>query len=399
MVEPKDFAVEQQMLEGIGNILSHQPPSKLRTKLKELSTQFKMNLTLEPETSFAFNSEPTKGMSPIENMILESGSGIQILHAIKKYPNLLLVYNLNTHSIDPPDTEVWLNFWLTVFFYSAYCFVLLLWALPLTRSLSRLNKMATAFGAGDLSRRVKPGKYSYIEELEISFNHMASQIQELLEENKFLALSISHDLRTPLSCLRFGVDAAMETDSENRKSYYLERMDEDLLRMEKMIEAFLDYASLERNRLHLQITTTDLNKLISSIVKDNHILAQKNSIDLTFKMFDGKCLVNVDPFWMGRAIGNLITNSINHAKTRIIIRINKHHENWHITVEDDGKGIPENQTDHIFKAFVTLDKSRSNHNQYGLGLAIVSRVIHWHHGNIQVQRSQSLGGAAFIIKL
>ena len=85
----------------------------------------------------------------------------------------------------------------------------------MVRRLLILSNVAKAFGEGDLNQRVKKGSVSYISDLENEFNHMANRIQTLVEDNKLLGNAVSHDLRTPLARLRFGIDALAETSDES----------------------------------------------------------------------------------------------------------------------------------------------------------------------------------------
>ena len=230
---------------------------------------------------------------------------------------------------------------------------------------------------------------------------MANQIEDLIAENKLLAGSISHDLRTPLSCLRFGVDAALETEQENKKDYYLSRMDEDLTRMENMLEAFLDYASLERKRFELVKKEIDIIKLIEFNVNGCVLLADKQhkTIELNCPCENQNDFFLLDPGWFGRALTNLITNGINYCHSKVVITCLMDAKHLQIIIEDDGEGIPEKEINNVFRAFVKLDKSRSKSEHFGLGLAIVARVIRWHDGTIKLSRSEKLSGAQFTINL
>ena len=81
---------------------------------------------------------------------------------------------------------------------------------------------------------------------------MAGKIENLVADNKILVRSLSHDIRTPMSCLRFGIEAALDSKSIDKKNSYLTRMDNELTLMEEMTSLFLDYASMERQALNLK---------------------------------------------------------------------------------------------------------------------------------------------------
>lgn len=392
-----EFVIERHFVKGLSRQLSEVSSQQLDAKVGQLSQQFDLELSLESASEFALSTEVLQQLQT-DGLVTDSESGVQILHAIKNHRQWLLNYKVMQGSQPELDDNSQLEVWMTILFYFGFCLVLLLWTLPLTRRLSNLNRLAHEFGTGDLSKRVSPSRLSYIAELETSFNRMAGQIEELLAENKLLAGSVSHDLRTPLSCLRFGIDAALETEQPDKKNYYLSRMEQDLTRMESMLEAFLDYASLERKRFELAKTNTDITNLLQSTVKACIPVAENKQVKVALEL--NECpIVDVDPNWIGRAVSNLITNSIHHGRQNILVSCHYRTRAIEICVEDDGQGIPEEEFENIFKAFVKLDKSRTKNNRYGLGLAIVSRVVNWHNGEINVGRSEKLDGASFSIVL
>ena len=70
-----------------------------------------------------------------------------------------------------------------------------------------------------------------------------------------------------------------------------------------------------------------------------------------------------------------------------------------LSVEDDGKGIPESDRETVFKAFTRIDDSRNRETGgYGLGLAIVARIATLHGGAATVDESEELGGARFSLR-
>ncbi len=392
------YSLERKQVSGFSQLLNTVPAKKLLSKTEELAEQFNVKLTLVLKHSLVLSPELVLMVSSEDGLLLGSHSGVQLIKNIENHPEWLINYWVDNKA-DIPGSSFSLELGMTALFYSGVCIVLLVWAFPLARRLSKLNRLASEFGSGDLSHRASTGKFSYIGELEISFNRMAGQIEALLNENKLLADSLSHDLRTPLSCFRFGVDAALETDSTNKKNYYLERMDEDLTRMENMLNAFLDYACVERKRFELSTVNTDIVELISFSVETCMPLADKREVQLSIVSNEPFKMIQVDPDWMGRALVNLISNAIYHGKSCVIVTCEVIAHSVILSVEDDGAGVPDNEIENIFKAFVKLDKSRSKRNRFGLGLTIVNRVISWHQGEVKVSASSQLGGAKFSVIL
>jgi len=225
---------------------------------------------------------------------------------------------------------------------------------------------------------------------------MATRIEKLVADNKILARSISHDIRTPMSCLRFGVEAALDCDDLTKKNNYLSRMESELTQMEDMTTAFLEYAGMERQGFHLKTEVIDVNHLIGLVANDCQSLAEQYNIKLSCQLSTEKNFYALDFHWCYRATLNLVSNAIQHANTQVILSVSKINHSLSIDVEDDGKGIPKDKRDVIFSPFIKLDSTRSREQgHFGLGLAISAKVMTWHQGDIRVDAGKDLSGARF----
>ncbi|KAG1244107.1 hypothetical protein G6F65_021995 [Rhizopus arrhizus] len=101
---------------------------------------------------------------------------------------------------------------------------------------------------------------------------------------------------------------------------------------------------------------------------------------------------------MTRALLNLLQNAIRHAGGRVQVSLTSPApQEYVLTVDDDGPGVPPADRERIFEPFIRLDESRDRGTGgTGLGLAIVSRVARWHHG-MALATDSPLGGARFVV--
>lgn len=389
-----EIAVYKKLIDGFSQELSKVPFSSIEQQTISLQQQFQVEILLEQATSIALPAPLNEQLSQSGGLLLSSEQGTYLLKTIAKHPNLLIKILLPQAEQDHFQQDVL----MTLMLYIGVCAIVILWLLPLTRRLYLLNEAAAKIGAGQFEQRVPHSRYSYIGMLEESFNRMAEQIQVLIADNKILARSLSHDIRTPMACLRFGIDAARDTTDLNKKNKYIDRMDDELTRMEDMTSAFLEYASLERHGFHLQLENIDLNALVESVCADCSQLAKQHHIELTFIPTDDIALSQLDFHWCYRAVQNLLSNAIQYAEHKAVLTIVKKSQSMRLIIEDDGQGIPEDKLDTIFEPFIKLDENRSREQgNFGLGLAITTKVLNWHHAQVQVKRSQQLGGACFIV--
>jgi signal transduction histidine kinase len=383
---------QNEMFNGFINHLDDTPRQQLKITVDDLAEQFKVNLSLENREDFALED---RVLAELDSIGLQVASDAEeyLLRSIPNHPNVLL--KLTTEIDVEQDRQ--LDVILTLLLYFGVSIAVVLWMLPLIRRLTKLTDVANKFGKGDLSARVIPAKYSQINVLENSFNKMASQIEHLIEENRLLANSLSHDLRTPVSCFRFGLDASLGESNVDKKDEYLIRMEKDLENIEGMLNAFLDYASMERKGMHLDFHKTNLNDFVGALVKDLGPIAMQKDKQLTFSSEIRSPKVNIDNVWVYRAFSNLITNAISFATTRVSVFLTVEYdvarkESCAVCyILDDGPGIPDSELEKVFDAFVRLDQSRKrNGKNFGLGLAIVKRVTDWHDFSVALMNKSDI---------
>lgn len=394
VTEAHGTTVYRHLLNGLSSELSSLNSKELNKRVEQFQQYYQMETSLASSKKIALPSSLITELNQQGGLLLASSSNQYLLKNITNHPDFLLRIELPVEKVE--DTNF--NFILTLILYVSICCILILWLFPLTRRLYLLNNAAAKIGSGQLDARIAHSKFSYIKVLEQSFNTMASKIEKLVADNKILARSLSHDIRTPMACLRFGIEAALDCKSIEKKNSYLIRMDNELTRMEEMTSLFLDYASMERQALNLKKQPTNVLALVTSAIADCQVLAKQKNIELSILEPEDLLSYQLDYHWCYRAIVNLISNAIGYADSCVIIQLKNSHNAMTITVADDGKGISEDKLDIIFNPFVKLDADRTREQgHFGLGLAICTKVMDWHQGSISVTNGTQLCGANFTL--
>ena len=262
-----------------------------------------------------------------------------------------------------------------------------LWTWPLWRDLRHLQSVAKKFGRGHFDAAVTLGKGSVISPLARTFNDMAEQISRLIDEQRQLTNAVSHDLRTPLSRLKFSI-AMLEGNTEK-----IIPMKQDVNEIEKLIDEILSYGRLENQHEHINLHKVNITQLL------------ENHIDKLQRGSEKQLLLSVEPLLtcvcdghlIERAIQNLITNALRYGEQEVAITALRRGNKLLIHIDDDGEGICAPDRAKIFKPFIRLDKSRNKSSGgFGLGLAIVQRIMQWHQGECIVAESP-MGGARFTL--
>lgn len=392
--DSSDIVVYKKLIEGLSNELNKTPLSLLRQKITDFEQNYQIDTTLERVNNIALPQSLTSQLTQPGGLLLASEANPYLLKQLSTHAEYLIQIHLPNESTEAQPVDII----LTTMLYFGVCCIIILWLLPLTRRLYLLTSVAEKIGEGDLKQRVPLSKYSYIRPFENSFNQMAGQIEKLINDNKILARSLSHDIRTPMSCLRFGVEAALDTNDIDKKNNYINRMESELTRMEEMTSVFLEYAGMERQGFNLKKEPVAINEFLTNVTHELQSLAQQYNIELIFTATDKELTAQLDPYWCQRAIQNLISNATQYAKSSVYISIKERTNVIDISICDDGKGIPENKLDVIFDPFVKLDTNRSReHGHFGLGLAICNKIMDWHQGRISAKNSVHYGGASFTL--
>ncbi|MEL0614355.1 ATP-binding protein [Marinomonas arenicola] len=252
----------------------------------------------------------------------------------------------------------------------------------LTRQIAR--------GRSGLPKEI-PDSSGTLKELAYSFDSMSSHIQRLLKVQREMINAISHELRTPIARLRFGLEVVKD-EVDDSVVHTVTALEDDVEELNTLVDEVLTYGKLEEGSLALNFQETSIKQLLGSILDNNEPLLKHLQVTIDIPEPD---TVVADEHHLHRALQNLILNASKYANSKIAIIFSYDEERWQLDIEDDGPGIAIEDRDKVFIPFQRLDNSRTRASGgYGLGLAIVQRIAFWHGGAVLVDASD-LGGAKF----
>ena len=324
-----------------------------------------------------------------EALVLESEGDIGVHFAMRNEEKVFSV-SVPQSQVEP-DNKVELI--LTLSFYTGVTTIIIIWIWPLIHQLMRLRDAAVEFGKGELGVRVRLQKFSYIRDIENEFNHMAERIQSLLRDNKLLSRAVSHDLKTPLARLRFGLDALSETQNEAQRQRYAVRVNRDLEAMEDLIDNLLQYARLDENRIKITDEKICLVTLSSVIMQTN----ETSEKAMRFQTLLPNAEIRGDKRYISMLINNLLSNALRYSRDEVLVSLLAENGAYCLVFEDNGEGIPEEERDNVRKPFWrgVDDRAEKGH---GMGLAIVDRIAEWHKASLEIGDSAVLGGAKVSVR-
>jgi two-component system OmpR family sensor kinase len=268
------------------------------------------------------------------------------------------------------------------------------WSRAHWRGLQELMKVADRFGAGQLKARARLQPGDSIYPLAEKINLMAERIETLLESQRGLLHSVSHEIRTPIARMEFAFELLHDTAQDTVLQKRIDSMQDDLAELKALVTELLGMARLDSDQ-PLRYQTFDLTDALRSCA--NGLPPATVSLDVSVP--DGMGLYYGDCRLLMRAIGNLLRNAQKYANGRVALSAASRAGGVSITIDDDGPGIPEEERARVFEPFYRLDRSRDRGTGgFGLGLSIASKAVALHGGALTIDTSP-MGGARFTISL
>jgi signal transduction histidine kinase len=291
--------------------------------------------------------------------------------------------------------------WFFLGWIAMVAFGFIIAVLGMRSTLKRVDAITTAaasIGTGDLSSRVaaanKPN--DEIARLTRAFNTMLDRISASVNQLRTLTDSVAHDMKSPITSVRGGLEAALSTEDQCLSRELVAKAVEDLDRLSEIVTTSLDVAEAEAGALRLRREPCDLTDLVRRVVELYTPAFSERRQTLT-TIGDKPMEAMLDQRFLIRLLSNLLENELRYAgdgaQVSIILTGTDGHAQ--IRIRDDGPGFPPDLLDHVFQRFAKGDKSEG----HGLGLAFVRAVALAHGGRAWVRNLYAPGGVEIGVEL
>jgi two-component system sensor histidine kinase BaeS len=328
----------------------------------------------------------------------------------------------------------------------------------LTRPLVQASEVTKRIASGELSARVvtEPSEYPELVSLGQSINSMAERLEGGRDRERQLLLSVSHDLRTPLTSIRGYAEAIAEGVAPDVVGAAGVIVGESQ-RLERLVADLLDLARLGADRLSLHIGPTDVALVVATGVEAFRPRASSGGIALSVSVPEPGLLVAADPDRLAQVVANLVENSLAFASSSVAVRVvvlpagsarppgpagfvgpagrapaarpvepaaagaagstgppglagpatlaepagsarpAGRGGGVLIFVEDDGPGIAPADLERVFDRFYQADRGVAARRGLGLGLAIVAELMRAMGGRVRAESPIGTGGGTRMV--
>lgn len=300
----------------------------------------------------------------------------------------------------PRQTVVWFLASSLVVIVGASIAGLLL-ARRLVRPIHQIQGATAAIAAGQLTTRVEVDGDDELAELARSVNRMAADLERSKALDQQFLLSVSHDLRTPLTAIS-GYAEALRDGAVSNPQGAGEIIGNHADRLDRLVGDLLDLAKLDANRFRLDLRPVDLAVVSGRTVAGLAAEAANHGVTVEHKA-DASPTVLADTDRMAQVVGNLVENAISFARERVVVTVSTQPSSdpgagpaqWAtITVVDDGPGFSPEDLPFVFdRLYIGRDRPRRAETPTGLGLAIVRELSGAMGGTVSASNGAT-GGAA-----
>ncbi|OTA20515.1 osmolarity sensor protein [Xenorhabdus beddingii] len=248
------------------------------------------------------------------------------------------------------------------------------------QSLKAMQQAAVEMGKG--KRRVAPLPEKgapALRSLIKAFNQASTELKSQESVRAVLIAGVSHDLRAPLTRIRLAMEML-----EGKEDFLTKSIHRDIEECNAIIDQFIDY---QRSGQDVPMVCCELNALLAAVIEKTGIEKKPPcAADIENNLSSQPIFIQANPLSIQRVLVNMLTNAQRYGDGWIRISSGSTEKFGWFQVEDNGKGMTQEETATLFQPFMQGEQVRHqrNHGGVGLGLAIIHRIIDLHGGYIDV---------------
>ena len=254
-------------------------------------------------------------------------------------------------------------------------------------SISRISRTARRIVDGDFAERVpiRANDTDEMNQLADDLNHMLDRIEALITSQRQVTNNIAHDLRSPLNRMRNRMEVALldrNSEAAALREVIADSV-EDAENLLKTFNALLNIAQVE-SRAKDDFKHESLSAICDDLAELYDVMTEEGEHSFEAHIERGLDIMGNRQL-IAQAITNLLDNAVKYTPSggHITLSAEQRGENIHVSVGDNGHGIPPDKRDDVLKRFVRLDSARSTPGN-GLGLSLVSAIVALHNGSLQL---------------
>jgi signal transduction histidine kinase len=276
------------------------------------------------------------------------------------------------------------------------CFVL---AYHIASPIHSIQATARRVAQGDLKARVPSSvsrRFDELAPLAKDFDSMVNRLDSLIQNQKNLLNSVSHELRSPLARINISL-ALLRNRCPADSDDLFQRLDRDVVRIDLLMGQLLTLSRLEARVSSAEREDVDFAQLVEEVAADANFEAQALGKSVSLQTTGSIILRNADPHALRSACENIIRNAVCFtppgSDVQIVLEVDRSapEPQAFLSIRDHGPGVPEGSLQAIFQPFYRISGDGEATRGNGLGLAIASEAIRMHRGTIRAENLRPTG--------
>jgi two-component system sensor histidine kinase CpxA len=276
------------------------------------------------------------------------------------------------------------------------CFAL---AYHIASPIHSIQATARRVAQGDLKARVPPSvsrRFDELAPLARDFDSMVNRLDSLIQNQKNLLNSVSHELRSPLARINISVALLRNRFSADSDDLF-QRLERDVVRIDLLMGQLLMLSRFEARVSSAEREDVDFAQLVEEVAADANFEAQALGKSVSLRTTSSIILRNADPHALRSACENIIRNAVRFtppgSDVQIVLEVDRSAPEplAFLSIRDHGPGVPEGSLQAIFQPFYRINVDGETTGGNGLGLAIASEAIHMHRGTIRAENLRPTG--------
>ena len=262
-----------------------------------------------------------------------------------------------------------------------------------------IQSTARRVAQGDLKARVPSSvsrRFDELAALAKDFDSMVIRLDSLIQTQKNLLNSVSHELRSPLARINLSLALLRNRFSADSDDLF-QRLDRDVVRIDLLMGQLLTLSRLEAGFSSAEKEDVDFSQLVEETAADANFEAQALGKSVSLQTAGSIILRNADPHALRSACENVIRNAVRFTRpgtdVQIVLEIDRSSPETpaYLSVRDCGPGVPAASLEAIFQPFYRITGQGEEAGGNGLGLAIACEAIRLHHGTIRAENIRPEG--------
>lgn len=359
--------------------------------VEKLNSYYQADIKLVPLNDTVLDAQQMSRIKRFDIVVNDDANtnSTSVYKRLNKSQQVLTVGPID-HFIAIPNVVVMVIVLLAIFFTGSTSYWLIK---QLERRIASVEKGVSDFSKDPVHLTLQENNEDAIGTLAHSVNGMSQRIHQLLSDQKQLLQAISHEIRTPVSRLKFRTEMLAEQNLNEAGEKAIAGLKNDANEINDLVSEVVRF---NQGSTQVHISEFSITPLIEGILEKLSI--DYGQVEVTYTEHD-EVLVKQDETLLARVLQNLIQNACKYGNNKVAIKVETLGKFVRFIIEDNGPGISAEDRQSIFSPFTRLEGSRNKQTGgMGLGLAIVHNICESLSYYIAISDS-NLGGAQFLLTI